>query len=609
MTANVNPIPVSIDYTSRDYYSLREDLIARVKARVPNWTGNDESDFGVAFIEAMAYMGDIMSYYIDRVANENNILTATQRQSILELAAMYGYTPSSFVSATTTLTLTNSSASDITIPADTQFSVEVQFRDSVQELIFALNEDVTVPAEDSATALARHAELVHSRAENLADPDVVGDIPGEVVGVSDGLPGQEMVLLENQVVDGTVRVFIRNGNSYDEWDQVTHLTDYGPTDSVYSLRFDANNYVYVRFGDGVSGSIPSNGSYVKVQYETGGGIVGNISSNFLFYFYQDAPSDATSIDWTVLDIQNSVATGGVDPETDANIRAQAPLALTTMNRVVTLNDFRNYALSLPLVGKANAVAASRSSVTLYVSPYRADTSTDLYPGYNTTNTVVSGEMFALIDSVTNSISDKLPIGTSLTVSPATYVPIAVQIAYIKRTQFTHAQVLEKLKFSLLSIFGYNYMRFGDTIRPEEVEFELRKVEGVTSIKVNALHLASDTVARTTLIGGAGDLFVFNEDNLLVHTESALSLIDPASGTLSPIFTPETFDYTISGAGTGTLSVDIEVYDGATVTLDGSAVSLTSGAATLTLSTPAVHELVVTNTDETLVNTYTITLTA
>jgi hypothetical protein len=107
MTTSVNKVPLSINYTSRDYYALREELISRVQARVPNWLGNDPSDFGVALIEAFAYMGDILNYYIDRVANESYISTATQRDTLLNLASMYGYKPSGYVSAVADIEFTN----------------------------------------------------------------------------------------------------------------------------------------------------------------------------------------------------------------------------------------------------------------------------------------------------------------------------------------------------------------------------------------------------------------------------------------------------------------------------------------------------------------------
>ena len=89
MTSAASSIPISVDYTSKDFYSIREDLIARVKARIPDWTGEDAADFGVALIEAFAYLGDLMAYYIDRTANEAFIGTATQRRSVLNLAQTF----------------------------------------------------------------------------------------------------------------------------------------------------------------------------------------------------------------------------------------------------------------------------------------------------------------------------------------------------------------------------------------------------------------------------------------------------------------------------------------------------------------------------------------
>ena len=46
----VSNIPLSVDYTGRDYYSLREALIARIQDRIPEWTASDPSDFGVALV-------------------------------------------------------------------------------------------------------------------------------------------------------------------------------------------------------------------------------------------------------------------------------------------------------------------------------------------------------------------------------------------------------------------------------------------------------------------------------------------------------------------------------------------------------------------------------
>jgi len=104
MTVAPKKIVPSVDYTSRDYSALRQELIVRVQDRVPGWAGNDPADFGLALIESFAYMGDLVNYYIDRIANESYLLTATQRQSVLNLAAQYGYYPQGYTSATTAIT-------------------------------------------------------------------------------------------------------------------------------------------------------------------------------------------------------------------------------------------------------------------------------------------------------------------------------------------------------------------------------------------------------------------------------------------------------------------------------------------------------------------------
>jgi hypothetical protein len=146
-------IPVGIDYTSRDYYSLRDELLNRVRlavnASAPSnrrWTGEDPSDFGVALIEAFAYMGDILNYYIDRIANESYLPTASQRQNVINLAELYGYRPAGYRAAYLTLRFSNNSTSAYVVPAGTQVIGQIVIDDVVQDLIFTTLEAVTVPA-------------------------------------------------------------------------------------------------------------------------------------------------------------------------------------------------------------------------------------------------------------------------------------------------------------------------------------------------------------------------------------------------------------------------------------------------------------------------------
>ena len=106
-----NIVVPPVDYTSRDYASILNDLVTLIPSYLPEWTDRSPGDFGIVLLELFAYMGDILNYYSDRIANEAFISTAQQRQSVLNLATLLDYTAHNNVSATTTLQFTIGSPS------------------------------------------------------------------------------------------------------------------------------------------------------------------------------------------------------------------------------------------------------------------------------------------------------------------------------------------------------------------------------------------------------------------------------------------------------------------------------------------------------------------
>ena len=57
---------VSISYTSREFDSIKTDLLNYVKRYYPNsYRDFNEASFGSLMIDTVAYIGDILSFYID----------------------------------------------------------------------------------------------------------------------------------------------------------------------------------------------------------------------------------------------------------------------------------------------------------------------------------------------------------------------------------------------------------------------------------------------------------------------------------------------------------------------------------------------------------------
>lgn len=94
-----------IDYTSRDFNSIKEDLLQHAKRYYPeNYNDFSESSFGSMMLDAVAYVGDVLSFYLDYQVNESFLETALEPSNVRRLAAQRGYkyygSPSAYGTAT-----------------------------------------------------------------------------------------------------------------------------------------------------------------------------------------------------------------------------------------------------------------------------------------------------------------------------------------------------------------------------------------------------------------------------------------------------------------------------------------------------------------------------
>jgi hypothetical protein len=83
-----------IKYINRDFSDFRQRLIEYSKTYFPN-TYNDfsPSSPGMMFMEQAAYIGDVLSFYLDNQLQENFLQYAQQTNNVFELAYMFGYKP------------------------------------------------------------------------------------------------------------------------------------------------------------------------------------------------------------------------------------------------------------------------------------------------------------------------------------------------------------------------------------------------------------------------------------------------------------------------------------------------------------------------------------
>ena len=84
--------PTNINYTSKDFSTIKADLIEYTKSYFPNtYKDFNETSPGMMLIELSSYVGDVLSYYVDYNFKENVLVTATEKRNVRRLAEFLGY--------------------------------------------------------------------------------------------------------------------------------------------------------------------------------------------------------------------------------------------------------------------------------------------------------------------------------------------------------------------------------------------------------------------------------------------------------------------------------------------------------------------------------------
>jgi hypothetical protein len=319
---------MQIDYTSRDFESLKADLIDLIKDRTnSDWDPTDYSDLGYVLVEAFSYMGDIMSHYLDRIANEISIDTAIQRKTLLSLAKLYDYKPSGPTPAEISILFTNVGLESIDIPLKTQVLAPLSYG-PYSTVYFETTDSATALApEESITLTAKEGKTVNTDRPDLIDSTYNKALPANL-GTSSGSQSQSFLIVESGVIDDSIAVYVGQGAAFSVWSYADSLLEYGPTSTVFTTERNENGTLNVIFGDGVNGSIPPAGQLISATYKTSVGSAGNIKSLSVSELtFIPGNTDPQSL--TYLTVTNPAPSfGGADADNTSQLRAKIKAAVS-----------------------------------------------------------------------------------------------------------------------------------------------------------------------------------------------------------------------------------------------------------------------------------------
>jgi predicted phage baseplate assembly protein len=212
------------------------------------------------------------------------------------------------------------------------------------------------------------------------------EVPGEELGVSQGVPGQRFSLrrapvltgaraLRLEVADGSPEDGSGPGDGWQAWTPVPGFADSSATDPhvlVDAASGEVELGPCVRLADGSvrqHGAVPPPGAVLRVgPYLTGGGGHGNVSAGAITVLRSSIPY--------VSRVENRYpARGGRDAESLDDARSRGAMLVRSRGRAVTAEDFEHIAAdAAPGLGRVRCVpvAESPGAVRLLVVPAIGD---------------------------------------------------------------------------------------------------------------------------------------------------------------------------------------------------------------------------------------------
>jgi uncharacterized phage protein gp47/JayE len=483
---NVNGRPV-IDYMARDYDSLLRSMRELIPEKLPEWTDYEsEADFGNVLLQLFAHMGDILSYYQDRVANESFLATAQTRRSIIQHLRLIGYRLATAAPASAKLNLFVPSDFDetITIRKGDAFATDSQKDKPSVRFEYALEAPLTIDCSalpvDPVTKkkyfgeLGPRPEQGPSKGIPVEEGRLVRD---EVLGESDGHANQRFSLAhpglilrslgEGQAIHRDIVLITRLGGKVEEWTlreslAFSHKEEEDSVQNDFSVEIDEQDRATLIFGDGVFGAIPPQYARLIATYRVGGGRQGNVPAHTIKTII-DAPQLAV----IGADVTNpQPATGGAERESIEHAVAHAPRVFRSRSRAVTGRDYEDLALDLAGVGKVRAVPTSWNAVKLCVAPQ----------GGGHVSDILRASLLAYFE-------DKRPVSTLIEVEDVDYVRIYVTAEIGVESYYDRDAVKEQVLTAAGGLLAFDRVDFGQILYLSKFYEAIEAIDGVTYVTI------------------------------------------------------------------------------------------------------------------------------
>lgn len=348
---------IKIDYTSRDYINILDDLINSISGISEKWSSTDENDPGMILIKMMSMVGDMLNYNLDYQSLEVYPNSVTQRKNAASIYKLIGYKMRWYQSAILEANIVNTYSNSATLPRFCTFTTESS------GVTYTTFDQYELPSNTSNNGLETTVELIQGtpvtpvRSSSNPYPDA-GKAWHTIYSynyTTDDLVNNRLYL-NDQNIDQDHIILVDDQN--EEWTLKDNIYLTEAVGRFFEFDVDVNDQPYLELIDYWSNY---NITKFKVFYIKSAGEDGAIYANTLKYLTGNVWSrESTTAGSTIYNVSGFIhfthydSSIGYDPETPDEARKESIKYLNTMDTLITLADFERATLREPGVANVRA---------------------------------------------------------------------------------------------------------------------------------------------------------------------------------------------------------------------------------------------------------------
>jgi hypothetical protein len=301
-----------------------------------------------------------------------------------------------------------------------------------------------------------------------------GETRNETLGSGDGSQAFQSFMLKQppltfvpatnpQGVDSTLKVYVNNI----EWHESSGFVEAGPKDRIFITRTGDDDKVTVVFGNGEEGArLPTGVENVTAIYRNGIGSGGNVQAGKITLL-QTRPLGVRAV------INPLPATGGADKENRDQARDNAPIGVSALDRLVSIQDYADFTRTFAGIGKAASRRLSDGKRELVHVTIAGADDIPIDP---------TSDLFQNLVSALRQFGDpSLPIEVQLR-----ELKVLILSANVKLSpDYQWELVVIEIRTTLLDVFGFQKRALGQPVFLSEVISTIQNIEGVAYVDVVA----------------------------------------------------------------------------------------------------------------------------